>query len=158
MACAGNKGLKVVEYLDINKYTGTWYEIARIPNSFERNLDNVSATYTLKENGRIQVYNKGYLIKNRNKLKEIKGEAWIPDKDCPAKLKVRFFWPFYGKYWVLSLGENYQYALVGNPSRKYLWILSRTKQLNAEIYKNLLEQAKNQGFDISKIIKVNHTL
>ena len=150
--------LEVVEQLDINKYAGTWYEIARLPNSFEKNLDCVSATYTLKKDGKVEVYNKGYIINDHKKVKEIKGVAWVPDPKYPAKLKVRFFWPFSGKYWVIALDSNYRYALVGDPSRKFLWILCREKTLDENIYKKLLEVAQKKDFNTSKIIKVNQNL
>jgi apolipoprotein D and lipocalin family protein len=150
--------LEVVDQLDINKYLGTWYEIARLPNSFEKNLDCVSATYTLKENGDIEVLNKGYVINNHPEFKEAKGTAWVPDPKFPAKLKVRFFWPFTGKYWVIELDKDYMYAMVGDPSRDYLWILAREKTLDETIYQKLLKSAEEKGFNTKIIIKVNQNL
>jgi apolipoprotein D and lipocalin family protein len=146
------QGLPVVNQVDIHKYAGTWYEIARLPNSFEKGLENVSATYSLKENGKIKVLNKGQKVSG--KINQIEGVAWIPNPDCQGKLKVRFFWPFAGKYWILSLDKDYNYVLVGEPSRKYLWILSKTKTLDEHIYNNLLQQAKQYGFDIDKLVKI----
>lgn len=147
--------LPVIDQLDLNRYQGLWYEIARLPNSFEKKLDRVTATYSLRADGKVQVINKGYLIKNPSRYKQVKGVAWVPDAKQPAKLKVRFFWPFSGKYWVIELDKEYRYALVGDPSRKYLWILSRTKHLAPDIYDHLLETAKSHGFNTSTIIKVN---
>lgn len=147
--------LEVVDSLDIKKYAGTWYEIARLPNSFEKGLVCVSATYTLREDGKIKVFNKGHLEDDKAGTKEITGVAWIPDASTPAKLKVRFFWPFAGKYWVLALDNNYRYALVGDPSRKFLWILSRTKVLPEEIIEDLLHLAENNGFNVSAVIRVD---
>jgi apolipoprotein D and lipocalin family protein len=152
--CVSKKELAVVPNVDIQRYQGTWYEIARLPNSFEKKVDRVSATYTPLENGNIQVYNQSYKI-GSNKLDYITGVAWIPNKLEPAKLKVRFFWPFYGKYWIIALDNNYQYAMVGDPSRKYLWILSRTKVLDDTIYQQLIQEAQEKGFDTTKIIKTN---
>ena len=150
-SCSGNKDLQVVKKLDLEKYSGTWYEIVRFQSSFESSLKCVTATYTIKENGKIEVWNKGHKISDSSKISEIKGTAWIPDENETAKLKVRFFWPFSGDYWIIALDDTYQYAMVGHPNRKYLWILSREKKLDAEIIQNLLLQAKNQGFDTSKI-------
>lgn len=150
-SCSGNKDLQVVKKVELEKYAGTWYEIVRFPSSFESSLKCVTATYTIKENGKIEVWNKGHKISDTSKISEIKGTAWIPDANETAKLKVRFFWPFAGDYWVIALDENYQYAMVGHPNRKYLWILSREKKPDSDIIQNLLLQAKNQGFDTSKI-------
>lgn len=149
-----NADLEVVKELDLTKYAGTWYEIARLSNSFERKLECATATYSLKDNNKVEVVNKGHYITDHSKTTDIKGTAWVPDKEFPAKLKVRFFWPFSGDYWVLELDSNYQYALIGEPSRKYLWILSKTKTLDDNIYNSLLESAAKKGFDIKKIIKV----
>jgi apolipoprotein D and lipocalin family protein len=154
MSCSSPKDLKVVDQLDIKKYQGTWFEIARFPNSFEKKLERVSATYSLRKDGRIDVFNKGYLIDQPQKEKNIKGVAWLPDESSPAKLKVRFFWPFAGDYWVLALDKDYNYALVGDPSRKYLWILGREKTLSESIIKELAEIARQKGFDVTKLARV----
>lgn len=147
--------LETVKQLDINKYLGTWYEIARLPNSFEKGLECVTANYTLMENGKIQVLNKGYLIEDNSKFKTAKGKAYVPDNNEPAKLKVTFFWPFYGDYWVLALDQNYQYAMVGDESRKYLWILAREPLLDEDVYSALIEDAKSKQFETKKMIRVN---
>ncbi len=147
--------LKTVDELDITKYAGTWYEIARLPNRFEKGLECVSATYQIRKDGRVSVTNSGYPKEDHNKKQEVKGVAWVPDKNQPAKLKVRFFWPFSGDYQVIALDKEYQYALVGEPKRKYLWILAKNKTMDEEIYKNLVENARSQGFDTSKLIKIN---
>ncbi len=98
--------------VDIEKYTGQWYEIARLPNSFERGLKCTTATYTLKKNGKIKVLNKGYSIEETGKVSTAKGSAWIPDPDYPGRLKVSFFWPFAGNYYIISLDEKYENVLV----------------------------------------------
>jgi apolipoprotein D and lipocalin family protein len=147
-------GVKVVGYVDLNRYTGTWYEIARFPNSFEKGLKCVTATYTLRDDGRITVLNKGHKVENPSVVKQSQGVAWIPDKTYPAKLKVRFFWPFSGDYWILSLDPSYRFVLVGDPSLKYLWILSRTKTMEEDDYRYLLDKARENGFDISKLMLV----
>jgi apolipoprotein D and lipocalin family protein len=143
--------LETVKVLDIGKYAGTWYEIARLPNRFEKNLECVSATYELMENGKVKVINRGVKSDNRAEQKEITGKAWVPNEAFPGQLKVQFFWPFAGKYWVISLDENYQYALVGDPSRKFLWILSKNKKLSETTYAQLVETAKNNGFNTGQL-------
>ena len=146
--------LDVVNSVNLEKYAGTWYEIARLPNSFERGLKCVTATYTIQDNGKIEVLNKGHLINNPDKVEKAKGTAWIPDPDTPGKLKVRFFWPFAGDYWILDLDEQYQYALVGSPDLKYLWILSRQKRISESLYNQLLAKAEKMGFKTKNIVKV----
>jgi len=141
-----NVGLPVVSKVDLERYSGTWYEIARLPNRFEEGLKCVTATYELLENGKIRVINRGHQVDNPSEIEEVKGKAKIPNASEPGKLKVTFFWPFYGKYWILDLDESYQYVLVGSPSRKYLWILSREKTLAEEIMNTLKEKADDLGF------------
>jgi len=149
------KDLTTVKELDLTKYAGTWYEIARLPNSFEKDLECVTATYTVLPNGKVEVLNKGYTNADTSKLKSIKGVAWVPDNNYPARLKVRFFWPFSGKYWVIALDKDYNYALVGDPSRKYLWILSKSSTLDDSVYSTLVNIAKENGFDVEKLMMVN---
>lgn len=155
LSCKNSEPLETVESVDINKYLGQWYEIARLPNSFEKGMECVTANYTLKKNEKIEVLNKGYLIDNKGEFKTAKGVAWVPKTKYPGRLKVSFFRPFSGKYYIIALDKDYKYALVGDPSRKYLWILSRTKTLDDSIYTNLLDTAQKHKFDISTIIKVN---
>ena len=154
-SCKTTNNLTTVKDVDLDKYLGVWYEIARLPNSFEKNMKCVTASYSLKKNGKIKVTNKGYLT-TKNKYSTANGTAWVPNSDSPGKLKVSFFWPFAGNYYIIELDKDYKYVLVGDPSRKYLWILSRTPNLNEETYKNLIETAKNKGFDTSIIIKTAH--
>jgi apolipoprotein D and lipocalin family protein len=147
--------LTVVSSVDLKKYAGTWYEIARLPNSFEKNLKCITATYILRDDGKITVLNKGYKISDPAKLSKAKGVAWVPDPKIPARLKVQFFWPFSGNYWIIDLEKDYKYALVGDPSYKYLWILCREKTMDEKTYNMLLETAVKKGFDVSPIIKVD---
>lgn len=154
LCCKNSYDLPTVKELDINKYAGKWYEIARLPNRFEKGLKCVSATYILKENNKIEVVNKGY-SENKNKFKDIKGTAWTPDSNFPGRLKVRFFWPFAGDYYIIALDDNYSYALVGDPSRKFLWILSKTKKLDDKTYDELLGTAKTNGFRVERMTKTN---
>jgi len=147
--------LFTVEKVDLNRYAGLWYEISRLPNSFEKGLECVTANYTLKSNGKVEVLNKGYSSK-KGAFKSSKGKAWVPDDNYPGKLKVSFFWPFAGNYYIIALDKDYKYALVGDPSRKYLWVLSRTRELDKAIYSKLLEKARSQGFDTDQMILIQH--
>ena len=148
--------LPTVEKVDLSKYAGTWYEIARLPNSFEKGMQCVTATYTLKDNGKVKVLNKGYLTK-KGKYKSAKGTAWVPDDDYPGRLKVSFFWPFAGNYYIMALDEGYRYALVGDPSRKYLWVLARSKTLEESIYSELMALAKSKGFDVDQVKRIDQS-
>jgi apolipoprotein D and lipocalin family protein len=144
-----------VKNVDINQYIGKWYEIARFPHSFEKNLVGVTATYTLREDGKINVLNQGFKKTLDGPLKQARGKAKIPDSGEPGKLKVSFFLFFYADYYILELDEdNYQYALVGSSSDKYLWILGRTPVMPEETYKMLIAKARERGYDTSKLIAV----
>ena len=152
--CTSKRYLPTVTNIDINKYSGKWYEIARLPNFFEKGLECVSAEYALLKNGKISVINKGHKSSDLSKIKTAKGIAWIPDESKTGQLKVRFFWPFSGDYYIIALDSNYQHALVGDPSRKLLWILNRTTTIDSSTYNHLLKIASHNNFDTSKIIKV----
>jgi len=142
-----------VEYVDVVRYMGTWFEIAKFPQRFEKGLVGITANYTLLPNGKVRVINRGYEGDFNGKLRTAKGKAWIVDTATNAKLKVSFFWPFAGNYWILELGEDYEYVVVGDESRKYLWILSRTPQMDEAVYNELLKRVQDKGFDISKLEK-----
>jgi lipocalin len=149
------KKLTTVPGVDIRKYAGKWYEIARLPNSFEEGLICVTAEYTLRDDGKITVVNSGRNEDDYTNVSNIKGKAWVPDPDEPGRLKVQFFWPFAAPYYIFHLDqENYQYALVGTPSRKYLWILSRTKEMEGNLYRELVEIARQNDFATSQLLKV----
>ena len=152
-SCKSVKELPTVKDVNLEKYAGKWFEIAKLPNRFEKGLDCATATYTIKKNGKIEVYNQAYLSNNKSKVKNIRGSAWVPDSAYPGRLKVRFFWPFSGDYQIIYLDEQYNHVLVGSPSRKYLWILARTKQIDDATSNKLLEIAKTNGFDINKVVK-----
>jgi apolipoprotein D and lipocalin family protein len=145
---------EVVSSVDLNRYKGLWHEIARLPNYFERKLKCTSATYSIRDDGKIAVVNKGNYITDPQKTNSAKGVAWIPDKNSPAKLKVQFFWPFSGDYWIMHLDKDYRYVLVGEPSLKYLWILAREKKMDEQTYQMLLKKAVDNGYDVKTIIRV----
>lgn len=146
--------LKTVDSVDVKRYMGTWFEIARFPQRFERGLVGVTANYTLLPNGKVRVLNSGYERDFNGRLRTATGSARVVDTATNAKLKVSFFWPFSADYWILELGKDYEFAVVGEESRKYLWILSRTPQMDEGVYKELLKRVQSKGFDISKLEKV----
>jgi apolipoprotein D and lipocalin family protein len=145
--------LQVVSHVDIKRYAGTWYEIARYPNRFQKGCVAATAQYALRDDGKIDVLNQCREHTPDGKLLSAKGTAKVVDATTNAKLKVTFFWPFSGQYWIIDLGENYEYAVVGHPDRKYLWILSRTPEMEEELYTQILGRITQQGYDVSKLIK-----
>jgi apolipoprotein D and lipocalin family protein len=148
--------LQVVSYVDVNRYTGTWYEIARYPHTFQKGCIGSRATYALRDDGKLSVVNECYEESDKSKLRSAKGRAWIVDKDTNAKLKVSFFWPFSGHYWIIDLGKEYEYAVIGHPDRKYLWILSRTEVMDEQVYEGILNRLKEQHYDVSRLIRTQH--
>jgi apolipoprotein D and lipocalin family protein len=142
--------LPTVKKVDLEQYTGTWYEIARFEHFFEKGCKNVTATYELKNDGDVRVINRCTMIEN-NEKKVATGVAY-PIDNTNSKLKVSFFRPFYGDYWILDLDENYKYALVGSPSREYLWILSRTKTISDKTKNSILKKLPDLQFDKEKFI------
>ena len=150
LSCSSNKiELRTLNDFESKKYLGKWYEIARIDNSFEKNLTNVTAEYSLNSDGTIKVINKGY-HKTKNKEKTIEGKAKIIDKGL---LKV-YFIPFFGAdYNVLYVDSNYEYALVGGNKKNYLWILSRNDTLEDNIYDKLIQIALERGYDVKLLQK-----
>lgn len=154
-SCKTTTELSTVKELDIEKYMGIWYEIARLPNSFEENMKCVTAIYSIKDNGKIEVLNKGYNTEKKS-FNTAKGIAKMPDSNLPGQLKVSFFWPFFGDYYIISLDKDYKYALVGDPSRKYLWILAREPKLDTDSYNKLIQIAKDKGFAVEEIYNTPH--
>lgn len=148
------ESIPAIKNFDLNRYLGMWYEVARLPHSFEEGLDRVTATYTLRDDGKIEVLNKGFNT-SKGEWKEAKGKAYIPDTSAGALLSVSFFWIFYADYKVIALDTtNYSYTMVTSSSKKYLWILSRSPQLENLVYDNLIRQASEWGFNIAEIYKV----
>jgi apolipoprotein D and lipocalin family protein len=144
--------LQTVPKVDLSRYVGRWYEIARYPNRFQRKCaGDTSATYSLLPSGEIQVINA--CRKQDGSIDEAKGKAKIVDKQSNAKLKVSFFWPFYGAYWIIGLDPEYRWAVVGHPDRKYLWILSRSAQMSEAEYNEALRVIRAKGYDESRLMK-----
>ncbi len=149
------KNVEGVNDFSKEKYLGMWYEIARFDFKFEKHLIHTSAQYTLKSNGDIKVLNQGYDTLHK-KWKQAIGKAKFVGTDQAANLKVSFFGPFYGGYHVIALDSNYQYALVAGSNLNYLWILARTKSIPENVKTDFLTKAKENGFDVSKLIWVKH--
>jgi len=146
--------LEVVPHVDLNRYVGRWYEIARLPNRFEKKCaGSVTATYSFRSDGTLEVVNR--CRKSSGDFTTATGKAKVVDKTTNAKLKVTFFWPFYGDYWILDLGDNYEYAVVGAPNRKYLWILSRNRVMDESLYRDLLAKMAARGFKTEQMIKTS---
>lgn len=156
VACEGENrdvDTSTVREFDIERFMGKWYEIARYDHHFEKGMDHVVANYSLMEDGKVKVVNHG--IKN-GKSKEITGKARQPNpEEYPGRLEVSFFLWFYSPYWVLELDENYQYALIGSDTSKYLWIMSRTPELPKATLDKLLQEAQRRGYDLSRLTFVN---
>lgn len=158
LACAGGNGAspppppppQTVSRVDLDRYAGTWYEIARFPHRFQAGCAATTATYEPRDDGRIIVQNRCRSGGLDGEERGVDGVAWAVD-ETNARLKVRFFWPFSGDYWVLALDPDYQWSVVGHPKREYLWILSRTPQIDEVLYQELLAKARAQGFDVSRL-------
>lgn len=143
--------LETVPYVDLDRYLGEWFEIAAFPQRFEKDCFGSKAHYTKDDNATIRVENSCFKGSLDGPSKKVTGTAYVADPTTNAKLKVSFFWPFYGDYWIIALDPDYKYAMIGAPDRKYLWILSRSKTLSPETYEQLLSEANDLGFDTSKI-------
>lgn len=143
--------LKVVENFDVSRYLGLWYEIASFPQSFQKGCTGTTAEYSLINESTVRVVNKCYLNSLDGELKEAHGKAKIPDASVPSKLKVSFFWPFSGAYWVIELGADYEYAVVGHPNRNYLWILSRTPHMDEALIEEIIARQAAKGFDMTRL-------
>jgi len=146
--------LSRVPRVDINRYLGLWYEIARIDHSFQKDCVASTAEYSLRNDGDIKVVNKCRKINLDGEVSSVEGKAWVIDKASNAWLKVQFFWPFRGDYVIINLDEtDYQYAVVGHPSRNYLWVLSRRPQMDEGLYEKIMKSIAKEGYDIQRIRK-----
>lgn len=157
-ACTGvPKGIDTVDGFDLQRYLGTWYEVARLDHRFERDLSDVTATYSLREDGGVRVVNRGYNLR-KAEWDEAVGKAYFIDDSSRGRLKVSFFGPFYGGYNIVELDkEGYEWSLVVGPNRSYLWILSRNPELATDVLEGLLRRAESLGFAIDELIFPEHT-
>ncbi len=161
---SSKRPLEVVPSLDLNRYMGTWYEIARLPNSFQKKcVGDVTANYTLLDDGSVKVVNRCRL--ESGEMTEAEGRARRKSEDEPiSKLQVRFapgwlsWLPFvWGNYWVIDLAEDYSYAVIGEPNREYLWILCRTPKMEENVYQKILERIKDNGYDPTSLVKTRQS-
>jgi len=145
--------LEVVESVDLDRYLGTWYEIASYPAWFQRGCTAVTAQYSLRDDGLIRVVNSCNKGSLDGKLKQSTGRAKVVDGSNNAKLKVSFFGPFWGDYWIVDLDPKYRWAVVGVPSRKYLWILSRTRSMDEALYQEIVGRLQAKGYDKARLVR-----
>ncbi len=145
--------LDAVPEVKLERYLGTWYEIASYPQRFQEGCTGTTATYTLRSDGEIDVLNKCRKGDLDGPEDVAEGRARVVDRTSNAKLEVSFFRPFWGDYWIIDLGPDYEYAVVGHPSRDYLWILSRTPTLDAEIYDGILTRLEEMGYPLQRLQK-----
>ncbi len=146
--------LEVVPSVDLDRYAGKWYEIARYPNWFETDCVGTTAEYTLRDDGKVTVVNTCRAQTLDGDIDRIEGVARVADENTNAKLKVQFFWPFEGDYWIIDLADDYSYAVVGNPGRDFFWILSRTPTLDEAIYQDIVEQMPAWRYDPERLEQV----
>jgi len=147
--------LRTVPHVDLARYVGTWYDIASFPQRFQRGCTGTTATYTIQGDGKIEVLNRCRDGSLAGKERTAQGRARVVNRSTNAKLKVSFFRPFWGDYWIVDLGPNYEYAVVGHPSRDYLWILSRTPTIDSAVYEGILGRLREQGYEVERL---NRTL
>lgn len=148
---ANSQTLQTVPYVDLNKYSGKWYEIASYPQRFQKGCNCTTAEYTLSKKDFVIVENRCNKDSVNGKQSYIKGKAFVVKNSGNAKLLVQFFWPFKGKYWIIDLADDYSYAVVSHPNKKYLWILSRTPKMNDTVYQQIISKLTEKGFDITKL-------
>jgi len=145
--------MQVVPSVDLTRYAGKWHEIARLPNRFQPDCaSDTTASYTLRPDGKITVVNA--CRNSQGRLKSATGTARLAGGQEPnTKLKVTFFWPFSGNYWIIDLDPDHGWAVVGEPDRKYLWVLSREPRLDEALYRRILDRAKQQGYHVGRVVK-----
>mgnify|MGYP003572124103 FL=1 len=145
--------LATVELVDITRYMGTWYEIASFPQSFQEGCTGTTATYSLRDDGDVAVLNRCRKGSLDGEEDAAEGRARVIDSSTNAKLEVSFFRPFWGEYWIIDLGPDYEFAVVGHPSRDYLWILSRTPTMDSSVYEGILERLRDKGYQLDRLNK-----
>lgn len=155
-SCKTSTTLTTVGEVDIKKYSGLWYEIASYPTTFQKNCYCTTAEYTINNKGVVGVENSCLKDSVNGKKAGIKGKAFVVKNTNNTQLKVQFFWPFKGDYWIIGLADDYSWAVVSAPNRKYLWILSRTKTMDENTYHKIIELIKLKGLDPQKLKKTIH--
>lgn len=150
-SCSRLLELQTVAHVDVARYAGKWYEIASYPQRFQKGCHCTTAEYALSEKGFLIVENRCNKDSFTGEVSYIKGKAFVEEHSGNARLKVQFFFPFRAKYWIIDLADDYTFAVVSHPSRKYLWILSRTPKMDKVVYEQILTRLKAQGFDLAKL-------
>ena len=151
------QGVVPVSDFDLEKYLGKWYEVARLDHSFERGLTNVTAEYSIREDGGVRVINRGYSPEDKE-WNEAEGKAYFVKEQNVGYLKVSFFGPFYGSYVIFDLDKDqYNYSFVSGPSKSYLWLLSRTPEVSDAVKQRFISKAKSLGFDTDQLIFIKHS-
>ena len=145
--------LETVPHVELARYLGTWHEIASFPQSFQRGCTATTATYTLRDDGQLDVINRCRLGSPDGKMKEARGRARVVDRVTNAKLEVSFFRPFWGPYWIIDLAPDYSYAVVGHPGRDYLWILSRSPTMSDDTYQKILTRLRTQHYETARLVR-----
>jgi len=148
-------GVKPIQNFNLDRYLGTWYEIARLDHSFERGLSNVKAEYSLEESGHVRVINSGYST-TKNEASTAQGRAKFVSEPTVGHLKVSFFGPFYGSYVVFELGDDYDYAFIAGNNKNYLWLLARSPMPDPDVVTRFVTKAKSLGFATDELIFVDH--
>lgn len=151
------KGILPVKQFELEYYLGKWYEIARLDHSFEKGLTNVTAEYSVRDDGGVNVVNRGYSAEDQA-WQEAQGKAYFVEDPQTGHLKVSFFGPFYGAYVIFNLDQDYLYSLISGPDRSYFWLLSRTPTISADKQAELIAKAKAAGFETDKLIFVDQTM
>ncbi len=150
----GLSDVQTVPRLELDRYAGMWYEIARSPNSFQKNLVGVTAEYQpIEGSDKVRVINRGHLGTLDGPIKSITGKAWVPDEERPGQLRVRFFWPLWAPYWVVALDEDYRWSAVSDPGRKNLWVLARQPQMDTSLYERIVADLASRGFAVERLEK-----
>jgi apolipoprotein D and lipocalin family protein len=145
--------LRTVAHVDLERYVGTWHEIANFPQSFQRGCTATTATYAIRGDGQIDVVNRCHKGSVDGPEKVARGRARVVDRSSNAKLEVSFFRPFWGDYWIIDLGQSYEYVVVGHPGRDYLWILCRTCTMDDEVYASIVRRLAAQGYDTARLVR-----
>ncbi len=152
-----DRPLAAVPSVDLQKYAGKWFEIASFPQRFQKGCHCTSAEYELTGKGYVRVINTCRKNGPEGKVKTAKGKAFVVEGSGNAKLRVQFFWPFRGDYWIIDLAADYSFAVVGDPSRKYLWILSRTPVMDEGLYQEIVRRTAEKGFDVAKLVRMDQS-
>jgi len=149
----GAPPLQTVQHVDVERYMGTWYEIARTPNPFQEGCTGTTATYELEADGDVKVYNRCYQGTLDGEVDDATGHAYVADTSTNAKFRVTFFWPFYGDYWIVALDEqDYQWVVVSEPDRDYVWLLARSPQIDDALYQDLLARMEEMQLPVDQLM------